>query len=75
MTAHLPVAATRRHPHDPRMQELHDLKDEDLRGLAPETVAALAHQMLQRLRRQDGEIKFKDAKIEKITFQLARLKA
>ncbi|KLN56375.1 IS66 family transposase [Variovorax paradoxus] len=57
------------------MQELHDLKDEDLRGLAPETVAALAHQMLQRLRRQDGEIKFKDAKIEKITFQLARLKA
>ncbi|MDP9912243.1 transposase [Variovorax boronicumulans] len=57
------------------MQELHDLKDEDLRGLAPETVAALAHQMLQRLRRQDGEIKFKDAKIEKITFQLAQLKA
>jgi hypothetical protein len=57
------------------MQELHDLKDEDLRGLAPEAVAALAQQMLQRLRRQDSEIKFKDAKIEKITFQLARLKA
>ncbi|SFO89544.1 Transposase [Variovorax sp. OK605] len=57
------------------MQELHDLKDEDLRGLAPEAVTALAQQMLQRLRHQDSEIKFKDAKIEKITFQLARLKA
>lgn len=75
MTAHLPVAATRHHPRDLRMQELHDLKDEGLRGLAPEAVAALAQQMLQRLRRQDSEIKFKDAKIEKITFQLARLKA
>jgi transposase len=31
--------------------------------------------MLQRLRCQDSELKFKDAKIEKITFQLARLKA
>jgi len=57
------------------MQELHDLKDEDLQGLAPEAVAALAQQMLQRLRRQNSEIKFKDAKIEKITLQLARLKA
>jgi transposase len=57
------------------MQELHDLKDEDLQGLAPEAVAALAQQMLQRLRCQDSELKFKDAKIEKITFQLAQLKA
>ncbi|WP_418117924.1 hypothetical protein [Variovorax sp. 350MFTsu5.1] len=57
------------------MQELHDLKDEDLQGLAPEAVAAPAQQILQRLRRQDSEIKFKDAKIEKITLQLARLKA
>jgi len=57
------------------MQALCDLKDEDLQGLAPEAVAALARQMLQRIRQQDSEIQFKDAKIEKITFQLARLKA
>jgi transposase len=57
------------------MQALHDLKDEDLQGLGPEAIAALAQQMLQRLRQQDSEIRFKDAKIEKITFQLARLKA
>lgn len=57
------------------MQELHELTDQDLKGLAPEAVAALAQQMLQHLRRQDSEIRFKDAKIEKITFQLARLKA
>ena len=53
------------------MQALHDLKDEDLQGLAPEAIAALAQQMLQRLRQQDNEIRFKDAKIEKITFQLS----
>lgn len=39
------------------MQQLDDLKDEDLQGLAPEAVAALARQMLQRLRQQDSEIK------------------
>lgn len=57
------------------MPELHDLKDDDLLGLAPEAVAALAQQLLQRLRRQDSEIRFKDARIEQITFELARLKA
>jgi len=57
------------------MQALHDLKDEDLQGLAPEAIAALAQKMLRHLRQQDSEIRFKDAKIEKITFQLARLKA
>lgn len=57
------------------MQELHDLKDDDLQGLSPEAIVALAQQMLGRLRQQDSEIRFKDAKIEKITFQLARLKA
>ena len=44
-------------------------------GLGPWVVAALAQQMLQRLRQQDSEIKFKDTRIKKITFQLARLKA
>lgn len=57
------------------MQDLHSLTETDLQGLPPEAVAALAQQMLQRLRGQDNELKFKDAKIEKITFQLARLKA
>ena len=55
------------------MQQLHDLKDENLQGLAPEAIAALAQQMLQRLRQQDSEIKFKDTKIEKIAFQRTRL--
>jgi transposase len=57
------------------MPELQDLKDDDLQGLAPESVAALAQQLLQRLRGQDSEIRLKDARIEKITFELARLKA
>jgi transposase len=64
------------------MHELHDLKDEDLQALMPEAIAALAQQMLRRMREQDNElkqraseIKLKDAKIEKITFELARLKA
>lgn len=57
------------------MHELGDLKDEDLQGLAPEAVTQLAVQMLRRLRQQDREIQFKDAKIEKITLQLAQLKA
>ena len=71
------------------MPQLHELKDEDLQGLRPETVAVLAQQMLQRLREhgreleqrdrhiehQAHDIRLKDAKIEKITFELARLKA
>ena len=57
------------------MQDLQSLTEEDPEGLPPEAIAALAQQMLQRLRCQDSELRFKDAKIEKITFQLARLKA
>src|SRR6476469_361005 len=64
------------------MPALHDLKDDDLQGLTPEAVTLLAQQMLQRIRQQDrelarraSEIHFKDDKIEKITFQLAQLKA
>jgi transposase len=64
------------------MYELHDLKDDDLQGLMPEVVTALAQQMLRRMRQQENEleqraseIKLKDAKIEKITFELAQLKA
>lgn len=63
------------HRHDWHIHTLHDLKDEDLKGLAPEAIAQLAMQMLRRIRQQDSEIQYKDAKIEKITLQLARLKA
>ncbi len=71
------------------MRELHDLKAEDLQGLVPEAVAALATQMLARLREQDQHIEqreerierltrdnqLKQARIEKLTFELARHKA
>ncbi|MEJ8816270.1 IS66 family transposase [Variovorax ureilyticus] len=63
------------------MSQLLELTDDDLKGLGPEAVTALAQQMLQRLREQelhiaqrDQALKLKDAKIEKITFELARLK-
>ena len=71
------------------MPQLRDLQDQDLHGLTPEAVTALAQQMLQRLRerdrdiaqheqhieRQASDIRLKDAKIEKLTFELARHKA
>jgi uncharacterized protein YigA (DUF484 family) len=71
------------------MRELHDLKAEDLQGLAPEVVASLATQMLARLREQDRHIEqreerierltrdnqFKQTRIEKLAFELARHKA
>lgn len=64
------------------MQHLHDLNASDLSGLSPETVATLAQQMLahirqqtQHIKRQTHEIKFKDARLEKVRFELARLKA
>ncbi|MGJ7531465.1 IS66 family transposase [Variovorax sp. GB1P17] len=64
------------------MQHLHDLNASDLSSLSPETVTALAQQMLahirqqaQHIERQAHEIKFKNAKLEKVMFELARLKA
>lgn len=65
------------------------LRPEDLKGLSAEAVAQLATQMLAQLasqarqieqqqelvQRREAEIKFKDAKLEKVTFELARLKA
>jgi transposase len=57
------------------MQDLRDLKDEDLQGLTPEAVTALAQQMLQHIQRQAQDIRLKDAKLEKLTFELARHKA
>ena len=70
------------------MLDVRDLQAQNLRGLAPSVLAELAQQMLaqlqehsrrieeqgQHIERQARDIKFKDAKIEKITFELARLK-
>ena len=64
------------------MVDLSTLMAEDLQGLSPGAVAELASRMLAEIK-QLGEqadrdartIRFKDAKLEKITFELARLKA
>ena len=64
------------------MVDFSTLKAEDLQGLSPSAVAELAGRMLAELRLKDEQlerdartIRFKDAKLEKITFELARLKA
>jgi len=70
------------------MLGMRDLKPQDLQGLSQEAVTALAAQMLghiekqardlevqhKLLQRKDRDIAFRDAKIEKITFELTRLK-
>lgn len=68
------------------MLDARDFKAQDLRGLSPEALAAiavavaektLAHIGKQRKRidSQAQAITWRDAKIETITFQLARIKA
>jgi len=71
------------------MLDVRDLQAQNLQELEPGVLAELAKQMLaqlieqsrsideqgQHIERQARDIKFKDAKIEKITFELARLKA
>ncbi len=71
-----------------RMLGIRDLKPQDLHGLTPETVTALAAQMLehiaslarqldlkdQQIQRQTRDIAWRDAKLEKVNFELARLK-
>ena len=65
------------------------LRVQDLRGLSPDALAVMAEQMLQHIGAQSKQlqardkciaeqaqaIKFRDVKIERITFELARLKA
>src|ERR1035438_7961855 len=81
---------------------MRDLKAQDLQGLPPEAVTALAAQMLEHIEhqadeleskgrelesrshelelkqklieRKDRDIAWRDAKLEKVTFELARLK-
>lgn len=63
------------------MVDLSSLQAEDLQGLSPGAVTELATRMLAELKvrteqaeRDAKAIRFKDAKLEKITFELARLK-
>ena len=70
------------------MLSMRDLKPQDLQGLSPEAITALAAQMLKHielqtrdlevkqklLERKERDIAYRDAKIEKITFELTRLK-
>jgi transposase len=53
------------------MLDVRDLKAQDLQGLSAEQ----AERIVEHMQRQAREIALKDAKIEKITFELARLKA
>jgi len=71
------------------MLDVNALKAEDLKGLSKGAMTKLAAALIAQLTaqqaaitakdehiaRRDREIKFKDAKIERITFELARLKA
>jgi len=75
--------------HTVQMLDVRNFKAQDLRGLSPEDLAAVAEKMLAHIAEQSkhiGEqskridsqaqaIKWRDATIESITFQLARLKA
>ena len=75
--------------HTDRMLDVHAIKTKDLQALSPVELAELAAQMLahigeqskhigeqsKRIDKQAQAIKWRDAKIESITFQLARLKA
>ena len=64
------------------MLDMHQLKPEDLRGLDVETATKIAAVLLERvgtmstqLAERDRQLKHKDAKLQKVTFALARLKA
>ena len=71
------------------MLDLQRLNAQDLQGLSPSSLAEVAAQMLTRIGEQSQQldernkqiasqaqaIKFKDVKIERITFELSRLKA
>ena len=64
------------------MHDVTTLNAQDLKGLSKSAVTELATALLAQraakdedIARRDREIKFKDTKIERITFELARLKA
>ena len=64
------------------MLDVRSLKAEDLKGLSPSAITEVSVRMLEHMAAQaktieqhEKTIKFKDAKLEKVTFELARLKA
>lgn len=68
------------------MLDVHQLKPEDLRGLDAETASTIAALLLDRvgtmsaehakqIAERDQQIKYKDTKLQKVTFELARLRA
>jgi hypothetical protein len=68
--------------HNAVMLNLHELSTQDFVGLSPDAAAQLATKVLEHIARQGQQIEsqaraiqFKDANIERITFELRRLKA
>jgi transposase len=68
--------------HNPIMLNLHELSPQDFVGLSPDAAAELATKVLEHIARQGHQIEsqaqailFKDANIERITYELRRLKA
>jgi|GEM_PF-2897624 len=62
------------------MLNVHELKAQDLQRLSPGTLAEVAAQMRQHIAQQSKQIdslaqaiKFRDVKIERITFELRRM--
>jgi transposase len=53
------------------MLDMRDLKTQDLQGLSDEA----AQQIIEHIQRQARDIRLKDARLEKVSFELARLKA
>jgi hypothetical protein len=79
---HAPIDTVGDGLHNAFMLDINALSAQDLRGLSPDAMAQVAQQMFTRIAQQDKPIdeqaktvKFKDVKIERITFELARLKA
>ena len=78
------MAPSQRAGHTVHMLDLHTLNAQDLHGLSAEALIVAAEQMLQRIGAQSKQlderdqhiaaqaqtIRFKDAKLEKITFEL-----
>ncbi len=83
------MAASLGSRHSVVMLDMHSLQAQDLQGLSSQELAAAAEQMLvhiaeqskhigeqsKRIDSQAQDIKWRDAKIQSITFQLARFKA
>jgi transposase len=57
--------------HHGHMLDMRDLKTQDLQGLSDEA----AQQIIEHIQRLSRDIRLKDARLEKVSFELARLKA